>query len=400
MVRPMPIEGYLKDHIDKQGPISFSMLMQNALYHPDWGYYEQTPPPIGRSGDFTTAPEISERFGVCLARQITEILEQIGGGSVLEIGPGSGKLAHDILMELHARKALPKSYHLFDVSDALARHQANYLRLTLPPEAFACIKFEKSLPTNKPFKGVIIANEVMDAIPVETIVKQSGTWRRRMVSYEKDTFHWHVEDESAKPSEATELASSWCLRLPDDYQTEIQTNYKACLTPLYESLTEGIMLIIDYGFTQKEYYHPDRHMGTVIGHTRHKVQLNPLVHIGQQDLTAHVNFCHLTNEALRLGFDLAGFTTQAFFLLNLGIIDGNLKGLPSESAHANNQIKQLIWPTEMGELFKVLALSKNHDKKLQGFDMYDLRHKMNIHDPKYWEKNKKQKPKIISTSDL
>jgi SAM-dependent MidA family methyltransferase len=396
----MDISNYLKGHIERQGPISFSMLMQTALYHPSWGYYEQATPPIGRAGDYTTAPELSERFGVCLATQIMEVLTELGGGSILEMGPGSGKLARDILMELNARDALPEAYYLFDISEKLAQHQTDYLRAQLPEHVFQRVRFQKNLPINQPFKGVIIGNEVMDAMPVEAITKQAGKWRRKMIDCTNDVLHWATEAEDAPSSYATDLASGWCLRLPDGYQTEVQTQYKTCLTPLFESLSEGVLILIDYGFTQKEYYHPDRFMGTIMGHSRHKIEMNPLINLGKQDLTAHVNFCHLANEALQVGFDLSGFTTQAFFLLNLGIIDGSLKGLPAETTHANNQIKYLIWPTEMGELFKVVALNKNYTRPLKGFEMYDLRHKMNIHEPKYWKENKKARPIKITTSDL
>lgn len=338
------------------GKINFADFMQLVLYHPQLGYYCRDDFQLGKHGDFTTAPEVSPLFGGCLAIHAADIFTQLGTTNILEIGAGSGRLAHDLL---HAFKemGITANYFIHEISPGLRNKQQTLLK-------DHAVTWVETLPAN--FEGLIIANEVLDALPVNLIHHDNGLMKERCVSWNGTEFNWVLGD--TVPLE---------IELPDAYQTEIHSNIPEFINKIASSLKQGVILLIDYGYGEREYYHPQRDQGTLTCFYQHQKNNNPLIHIGEQDITAHVNFTLVAEKAVENGCDLVGFTTQAAFLLECGLID--LAQLKSQGLNAVEQfkisqaIKTLAMPSEMGEIIKVMAISKDLKIKPKGFHTLDRR---------------------------
>ena len=355
------------------GWISFADFMHMALYTPRLGYYNGGTQKFGDSlikggGDFVTAPEISPLFAKTIARQAAQILA-ITQGSILELGAGTGKLAADLLLELAELNCLPKNYFILEVSDHLRQVQRETLQ-KLPLYLFKCVVWLEKLPEN--FVGLILANEVLDALPVHLVVKNKGELFERGVAFDND-FVW--QDKPLASGELFKLSSA--LNLPNDYLTEVCPAAAALTKSLCQSLHKGTILLIDYGFSAYEYYHPQRSEGTLMCHYQHYAHGNPLINIGLQDITAHVNFTQIALACKADGISLAGYVNQAQFLINCGILDILAQVSPNDIARylpLSTAVQKLLSPAEMGELFKVIAFSKNYDLHLIGFAEGDKRH--------------------------
>lgn len=358
---------HIRDAIDAAGGwLSFARYMELALYAPGLGYYAAGATKFGQAGDFTTAPEMSALFGRALARQVAQVLE---GGDIMEIGAGSGKLAADLLLELERLGALPPRYDILELSGELkARQQAT---LTVrAPHLLERVRWLDHLPET--FSGVMLGNEVLDAMPVHIVAKREGHWQERGVIADETGFGWEVRALS-DPALATALQA---LNVPDGYLTEINLAAPGFIASLAGCLQRGVMLFIDYGFPRAEFYHPQRSEGTLMCHYRHRAHGDPLILVGLQDITAHVDFTAIAEAAHDAGLAVLGYTSQAAFLLALGLTRF-AEEAPQEDTRARlamaQQVKTLTLPSEMGELFKVLALGRGVTPPLLGFTLQDRR---------------------------
>jgi SAM-dependent MidA family methyltransferase len=352
----------IRSHIEAAGGwIPFSEYMQLALYAPGLGYYAAGSHKLGSAGDFTTAPEMTPLFGAAIARQLAELLPQTGG-TIYEFGAGSGRLAIDILRELATLDALPQRYAILDLSPDLIERQRAAIAAALPEFADRVLWLDR-LPER--LDGVIIGNEVLDAMPCE-LLHWTPAPQRRGVRLADEGFAW--EDRPLADGELTERVAA--LGTPgDDYVSELNLNNLAFIRTLAARLERGAILLLDYGFPQGEYYHPQRHMGTLIGHYRHHTVDDPFFLPGLMDLTCHVDFSAVAEAGIDAGLDLIGYTTQAQFLINLGItgllerIDptDTRQWIPQASA-----VQKLLSPAEMGELFKVIGFGRGVSIEWQG----------------------------------
>jgi SAM-dependent MidA family methyltransferase len=344
------------------GWIPFSRFMELALYAPGLGYYSAGASKFGKTGDFVTAPEVSSLFGRTLAHQLIEVMSQ-SAPHILELGAGSGKLALDILTELDSLQLLPESYSILEVSADLRERQKALLANKLP-HLIERVHWLETLPAT--LSGAVIANEVLDALPVHLIRWSNNQVFERGVFSHQEQFDW--ADKLVSTAALFELTQQ--INVPDHYLSEISLAARGLVSSLSERLVKGALLFIDYGFGSSEYYHPQRNAGTLMCHYRHQAHDNPFFLPGLQDITAHVDFTAVAESGIDNGCNLLGYTTQAHFLINGGITkliadispDNPLEYLPLSA-----QIQKLTSPAEMGELFKVIALGKGIDTPLSSF---------------------------------
>jgi SAM-dependent MidA family methyltransferase len=362
---------FIIQKIQAKGRLTFAEFMQLALYAPGLGYYSAGTHKFGSAGDFVTAPEISPLFARSIAKQGQQILNQFkNDGDILELGAGTGVLAADILLALEADDALPKHYYILELSADLRQRQQALLQERVP-QLYSRVIWLDTLP-EKPLQGLILANEVLDAMPVHKFKIEQGI-KEYYVTQANGQLAWHCDVASTK--ELERRLQQYQLNLPQNYESEINLALPAFIASLNASLNAGLILLIDYGFPRAEYYHPQRDTGTLMCHYRHYAHDNPLILPGLQDMTAHVDFTAIAEAAIEAGLRVAGFTNQANFLLNCGIIEKVMtEDLTSDQQWMLSQeIKKLTLPSEMGELFKVIALTKNVSDALLGFNLFDQR---------------------------
>ncbi len=343
---------------DAGGWMSFARFMELALYTPGLGYYAAGARKFGADGDFVTAPEISALFGQTLARTVGAVLQQTGG-DVLELGPGSGKLARDMLLALDAAGRLPERYLLLEVSADLRQRQQEFLA-TLPAHIAGRLHWLDAIP--EAFNGCVVANEVLDVVPVHLVRFAAGWVFERGVTIKENRFEWQYVP--ALPAElAAPVARIQSAYLagdpPEGYFTEVSPASLGLVHSLASSLQSGAILFIDYGYRGSEYYHPSRSTGTLMCHYRHFAHPDPFLYPGLTDITAHVDFTAVAEAGIAAGLTVAGYTTQAQFLLAGGLTDLLAKVDASDVINylpLTNQLQRLISPAEMGEFFKVLGL--------------------------------------------
>ena len=347
---------------DAGGWIPFSKYMDLAMFAPGLGYYSAGAAKIGAAGDFTTAPEMSQLFGATLAKQVAQILTATGG-EVLEFGAGSGKLARDLIRALGKLGCEPHQYLILEPSPDLRERQRTMLEKEFS-DFDSKVKWIDRLPEN--FTGVMIANEVLDAMPIDLIAWQADGIYQRGVAISDEGFMW--QDRIVEPGALLDHAKT--VNVAPGYVSEIHRAGEAFIRSVGDSLQHGVALIIDYGFLDHEYFHADRNTGTVMCHYRHRAHTDPFFLPGVQDITAHVNFSAMMDAARSTGLEVEGFTTQAKFLIACGITD-ELGEIDSANAAQYlplaNQVQRLLSPAEMGELFKVLAIGRGIDFPLLGF---------------------------------
>ena len=418
------------------GWINFAEFMQMALYTPSLGYYSGGAKKFGQGGDFVTAPEISPLFAQTLSRQAAQILATTQG-DVLELGAGTGKLAADLLLQLQVLNQLglsllPRQYFILEVSDHLRQIQRETLQQKLPADLFKRVVWLDELPPSPQpsptggegaisaewtglepatqpyptsgegvsmtklagtspsplvgegwgegggFNGLILANEVLDAIPVHLIVNTAIGLQERGVSFQKKLgkeFDFVWQDKPLAKGKLHDEVSAYSL--PIDYLTEFCPAAAGLMNSLADCLKQGVILMIDYGFGAAEYYHPQRNLGTLMCHYQHYAHDNPLVNVGLQDITAHVNFTQIAHTGQVHGIRLAGYVNQAQFLINCGILDVLSQTSPTDMstyAPLAAAAQKLLSPAEMGELFKVIGFTKNVEEDLSGFKSGDKAH--------------------------
>jgi SAM-dependent MidA family methyltransferase len=349
------------------GWISFSHFMELALYAPGFGYYIAGSRKFGQAGDFITAPELSPLFGRTLARQLIEVMQN-STPNILELGAGSGKLALDILGELEKLNSLPDQYSILEISADLRERQQALIRAKLPHLA-SRVNWLDTLPEK--ISGAVIANEVLDALPVHLLYWSEGRILERGVSLDQERFIW--QDRQLENPTLLDLAQQ--IKVPDNYLSEISLAARGLMASLCEHMETGAFIFIDYGFGAGEYYHPQRSRGTLMCHYRHHAHDDPFYLPGLQDITAHVDFTALAEAAVEHGGNFLGYTTQAHFLINNGVVNF-LSEVSPDDIHAyaplSAQLQKLTSPAEMGELFKVIALGKGMEEPLAGFMRGDL----------------------------
>ena len=344
----LPRERIIREIRDQGGWISFARYMELALHAPGTGYYAAGARQFGAEGDFVTAPELGSLFGRTLARQLAQFPDL----PILELGAGSGALAATI----------DRDYYILETSAALRSLQERRLGKKA--------KHLDRLPER--WRGIIIANEVADAIPVHVVAWRSEGVMERGVSLADGNFVWQE-----KPASAGLHEEASKIQVPQPYESEIGLAARAWMRTLCERLEHGLILVIDYGFPRAEYYHPQRSTGTLMCHHRHRAHADPFARPGDEDITAHVDFSALAAEARAAGADILGYATQAQFLVNCGITDvlgeANVENALVYAPIAA-QAQKLLSPAEMGELFKVLAVGKGIDAPLIGFSRGDRSH--------------------------
>jgi SAM-dependent MidA family methyltransferase len=350
------------------GAIPFSRFMELVLYTPGLGYYSGAREKFGAAGDFVTAPELGNCFARCLARQCAEILERTGG-DILEAGAGSGILAAELLRELARLGRLPRRYSILELSSELRTRQEQLLR-TRVPQLLERVEWLTALPATG-FRGLMFANELLDALPVERFRIHAGAVRALAVGWDAGRFVWR--EVAAPAAVAARIAP---LGLAEGYESEVGLAAEGWVRSAADALGHGVLLFIDYGFPRAEFYHPDRSGGTLMCHIRQRAHPDPLVRAGLQDITSHVDFTAITAAGREAGLDLLGYTSQAMFLIGCGLDDVAAQAMSGDvcaQLTVTGEIKKLTLPHEMGELFKVIALGRGVRTPLRGFAVQDRR---------------------------
>jgi SAM-dependent MidA family methyltransferase len=365
---------------ERGGVIGFDAWMRLALYAPGLGYYSAGATKLGSSGDFVTAPEISSLFSRCLARQCADVL-RITGGDVLELGAGSGRMAADVLTELAALDCLPDRYRILEVSADLAERQRAHVA-GLPHELSARVQWLDRWPERN-MRGVILANEVLDAMPVERFVLRSRPGgldvRALGVGLEGEGFAWREISPTPELMHAVaDIVEALPAALPDGYVSEICLAFQPWMASLAGQLEEGVALLVDYGLPRAHLYHPDRAQGTLRCHFRHRAHDNPFINVGLQDITAWVDFTRVAEAASSAGLEILGFASQAAFLIGAGmesLLTTEMQLADDDTrarARLAGEARQLMLPGEMGEIFKVIALGRGYESPLAGFSTQTL----------------------------
>lgn len=357
----------------RDGWLSFERFMEMALYEPGLGYYSAGTSKLGAGGDFVTAPEVSPLFSRCLATQCSEILQQVSGAEILEFGAGSGVMAADVLNELAALGTLPARYLILEVSADLRERQRALVRERAPAHAER-IEWLDRLPEE--FRGVVLANEVLDALPVQRFRIRGDQVNSLGVTWQLGRLDWsevHADAEIEAAVRRIEAATG--ERLPDGYTSEINMRLAPWISGVASALREGVALFIDYGLPQRQYYRSERSEGTLLCHFRHRFHDDPLINVGVQDIGAWVDFTAVAEAASAAGLAVAGFATQAHFLIGNGL-ERLLAPVESHELASRVQLARqamlLTLPGEMGERFKVIGLSRGFDQPLRGFSVRDL----------------------------
>jgi SAM-dependent MidA family methyltransferase len=358
-----------------RGWLGFERFMDAALYAPGLGYYSAGARKLGAGGDFTTAPEVSPLFGACVARQCAEVLGALETGSILEIGAGSGRLAVDVLSRLEALGKLPARYSILEISADFRERQHRRIEQRLPHLLERVEWLDR--PPEQEFEGVVLANEVLDALPVTRFRWHRDRVEELGVALRDGRFAW-------APQPASAAAAATCRRLAkagggwaEGYVSEYCPQLAAWTRSVTGRLRAGAAFWFDYGLPRSQYYLPERREGTLLCHFRHRAHDDPFLYPGLQDITAWVDYTALAEASRDCGFTLAGFTTQSFFLAGLAV-DHEMRALAGddadEFARLANQARRLMMPGEMGERFKAMAWLRGLDLRLSGFALQDLRH--------------------------
>ncbi|MEE8156980.1 MAG: SAM-dependent methyltransferase [Gammaproteobacteria bacterium] len=362
-------------HVIRQrgGWISFHDFMELALYEPGLGYYSGGAHKFGEAGDFITAPELSPMFSRCIARQCAAVLGEFGNGTLMELGAGSGAMAADVITELASLNMLPDRYLILERSADLRDRQRSLLNQRLG-NLGRCVDWLDAIP-KQAFSGVVLANEVVDALPCERFRIEEDRLFAYGIGLDGDRLIQVTRPAGPKLLAAFRDLNIDSHRLPPGYESELRPGLAAWVHSIIEPLDAGLALIIDYGLTRAELYSPERSEGTLLCHYRHRAHADPLFHVGLQDITAWVDFTAVAETAVAAGFRIAGYTTQAHFLIGAGLhdmfTDSEAETL-KEKLELARQVKLLTLPGEMGERFKVMGLSRNLAGEIDGFAYRDL----------------------------
>lgn len=363
------------DIVAQGGAISFARFMELALYAPGLGYYQAGARKFGPEGDFITAPELSPLFGRCLAHQCRDILDALGGGTLLELGAGTGIMAADLLQELQTLGAVPTRYAILELSGELRQRQRQTLSERVP-QLLDRIVWLDTLP-EPGLRGVILGNEVLDALPVERFHITAAGPRRLEVVWTEAGLDWREGPaDPAVTAAVARIEADLAGPLPTGYTSEYVSHLDDWLRAIAEPLAAGAVLLIDYGYPRHAYYHPERMTGTLLCHYRHRAHDDPWFWPGLQDITANVDFTAVATAALAAGLEVAGYSHQNHFLFGCGLMDLLAEADPNDTVGYLEQVRQvklLTLPGEMGDRFQAIALTRDLDLPLRGFAFRDER---------------------------
>jgi SAM-dependent MidA family methyltransferase len=367
----------IRAELEIDGMMPFSRYMEMALYEPGLGYYSAGLHKLGESGDFVTAPELGPMFAACLARQVNGIAEELGHYDILEIGAGTGQMASDLLSSLPENR-LPGRYMVLERSADLRRVQRDRIHATVPMLADRVEWLDQ--PPGENWQGVLLANEVLDALAVERFRINDGGVNQLCVTLQDGQFSWSQRQAPADLERAvTDAMKSSQIDLQPGYRSEINPFLADWLGTVTRRMTRGLALFIDYGYPRKEYYLAERSDGTLMCHYRHRAHDDVFFWPGLQDITAWVDFTALAESADINGLDVEGYTSQAMFLIGCGL-DRVLTELgqaaPDGGLAINAQARQLTLPGMMGEKFQVMGLGRGLTAPLAGFSLQDLRYRL------------------------
>ena len=352
------VAAHIRGEIERDGGfIPFTRYMELALYAPGLGYYVAGARRFGAAGDFVTGPELTPLYGAAMARQLSPILAASHGRQIVDLGAGSGALAASLLQAFAAADALPVAYRILEVSPALRAQQRATIEAAARGGA-AHVEWLERLPAS--IDGVVLMNEVLDAVAPRLVARRGDGWWERGVTWRRGAFAWDV-----RPLDDARVRALAEARFPatPDYASEVNPAAEALVATIAQRIGRGALLVVDYGFPRHEYYHPQRSDGTLVGHYRHRVHADPFLWPGLSDLTTHVDFTAIADAGARAGLHVAGFSTQASFLLGCDILELLREAGATESAdylRAAAAVQKLLSPAEMGELFKVLLLARGH----------------------------------------
>lgn len=355
------------EHIaQSDGVISFAQFMQLALYTPQLGYYQNPLYTFGEKGDFITAPEMGNLFATCIAKSLSATLVESTERklNILELGAGSGKLACDLILQLQKLDVAIDKYQILEPSASLQNQQRQLLE---EAGVIDSVEWLAGLPEH--FSGHIIANEVVDAIPCERIQKVGQSWRYLGVAVDAEQLTWQVMGDVDETDLPSALVKS--EHYVEGYQTEIRPMVSAWIKSLASTLQNGSITLFDYGYPQAELYHPQRHQGSLQCFSRHSQHSDPFNLVGLQDITAHVDFTQLASAAASQTLEVSGFSTQSGYLLDNGILDFGQLNSAVETYQQSRQIQKLTAPGQMGEVVKVMLLSKGNLILPSGFQLQD-----------------------------
>ncbi len=356
-----------KEIIQSGGSISFSLLMDIVLYDEEYGYYTGYKEQFGESGDFITAPMISNIFTRCFLNSFKENFLHLPS-SILELGAGNGQFAVDLLIAAEKNNIVINQYFIYEISKNLVKRQQKVLQKELSKEIFSKVVWVSEIPEN--FEGIIFANEFLDAFPTNIYEVKNKQIYERKVGIENNQLNWKRDD---KPN--LELESTIDIEnLPTGYIFEYSKNLDEWLKTFFKTIKKAMIFFVDYGFCQNELFHQDRMEGTLMCHYKHYAHTNPFAFLGAQDITWHVNFSHISRLAKSAGCKVSGFVSQANFLINTGALDFLSEHDPnniSDFKIHTNAFQRLTSPAEMGDLVKVIGIIKNTDASLFGFNNND-----------------------------
>lgn len=360
------------------GWIEFSRYMESVLYAPGLGYYSAGQQKFGEAGDFITSPEVSPLFAQTLAKPVAEILSVLESGNVIEFGAGSGRLASDLLQELQQKQCLPETYFIIELSAELRHRQQQTLKTEIP-QLYNRVQWLDHLP-DQTLNAVVLANEVLDAMPVQRFIKTDQGVQSLGVSIQNDEFCFveQVADQVIRQS-VQNIEQDLGRELNHNYSSEINLNIRPWLQSISDVLNQGAVYLIDYGYPRSEYYSVERYMGTMMCYYRHRALDDVFYLPGLIDITAFVDFTAVAEAGLEAGFDVNGFTSQANFLINCGLaqrVEHQMSNQIKTHLPLVQQMKTLTLPSEMGERFKVMGLNKNLDMILPGFEVRDFRNRL------------------------
>ncbi len=358
---------HIAQAIEKNNGLSFAEFMRMALYQPGCGYYSAGLKKLGQAGDFITAVELGSLFAQSLARQFAEITGPLAKAVIFELGAGSGRFCADVLTALDAMdesgRLVPAQYLILEISADLKQQQQQRIS-TLPEHLRQRVQWLDE-PPKEPFNGVIFANEVLDALPVEVFRYTNKQYKRLVLQLDKGQL---VEQWHDFPAQLLAQLQAKELTLPDGYRSEFIPHLDNWMAGITAPLNQGLVLFVDYGYGRDVYYHPERHTGTLVCHQRHRANFNPYHDVGAQDITAFVDFTAVAEALKAAACEVVGFNHQMDLLMGLGVenlisTDGDYSNYYAQAT----ELKQLMMPTEMGEKFKCIAALKNLNKTLSGF---------------------------------
>jgi len=363
----------MRSYIERDGAMPFSEYMHRSLYEVGLGYYVNGFSKLGKHGDFTTAPEISDHFAVCLANQCIQVFDEIGQADILEFGSGSGRLASDLLTALESAGRLPDTYFILDVSPELKQEQQHFLRQELSLGVYNRVQWLQNLPNT--FNGVVIANEVLDAFAVERFKIVKGRAQRVMVGLKDDGFIMQSVEDDQVHDQVTTIQTDIGRNLAEGYESEYCALLDAWWRSLVDTIDKGAVLICDYGSDRRQYYSDKKTTGTLRCFYRHTLHDDPFARPAVQDITADVDFTAVTIAATATGMELQGYSPLSEFMLSLDVLHHHQQKLQSldtrEQIQATGELKRVIMSQEMGDRFMVIGFSIGLDVALNGFARAD-----------------------------